>query len=387
MDNNADTAGKQWFFLDRLAVRGFKSIKILENFELRPVNVLIGSNGAGKSNLLSLFDMLAAMVTPPGNLQRHIAEKGGASSFLFGGPAVSREMDIGLQFNINRPKRQSTTKISYSLKLSYAANDALIFVDEEFESASDKEELNKIWKAPRAGHGEASLLQEAESGSFAAELLLRAIEIGTMDTYHFVDTSDTSRIKRKWSVDDNGRLKRDGGNLAPVLLRMQRSDPEHYRRIVRNIRIAYPEFGDFELDPEMGRIMLKWKERRSDLVFSAHQASDGMLRLFALLTLILFPPEKTPGVIFIDEPELGLHPRAIELVAGLVKAASERTQIVLATQSAALLDYFEPEDVIVVDREERASVFKRLSSSELEAWLEEYTLSELWDKNVLGGRP
>ncbi len=153
------------------------------------------------------------------------------------------------------------------------------------------------------------------------------------------------------------------------------------------IRSILPFFADFELEPDRGRLLLQWRERNSDLVFGASQAADGMVRVMALVALLQQPEKDLPAVLILDEPELGLHPCAIEMIAGLLRSASLHTQVILATQSVSLIDRFEPENVVVTERSGRESTFQRLSASALDAWLDQYTLSELWEKNVIGGRP
>ncbi len=133
--------------------------------------------------------------------------------------------------------------------------------------------------------------------------------------------------------------------------------------------------------------MLKWREKGSDLLFTANQASDGTLRAMALITLLLQPPETLPEVLILDEPELGLHPYAINSICGLINLISDRCQVILATQSTLLVDGFEPEDILVVERKNRQSCFSRLDAANLQDWLDEYSLSELWNKNLIGGRP
>jgi predicted ATPase len=182
-------------------------------------------------------------------------------------------------------------------------------------------------------------------------------------------------------------LKEDGANLASFLFRLMRARAPYYQRIVSAIREVAPFFADFELEPSDNRILLQWRERNSDILFGPHQASDGSLRLFALLALLLQPEDELPSVVILDEPELGLHPYAINVLAGLLQGVATHTQIVLATQSTTLINYFAPEDIIVVDRPDRDSRFRRLDNASLEEWLAEYSLAELWEKNVIGGRP
>ena len=196
-------------------------------------------------------------------------------------------------------------------------------------------------------------------------------------------------MRQAWNVDDGRWLKEDAGNLAAVLYRLKLNSESvpYYQRIVDTLRQSLPFFDDFEITPDNGQVLLGWRERGSDYVFGSHQASDGMLRFVALTTLLLLPAEDLPDLLILDEPELGLHPHAIATVAGLIKAASETIQIIVATQSASLLDAFEPQDVVVVERHGRASMFHRLNKEDLKDWMDRYSLGELWDKNVLGGRP
>jgi predicted ATPase len=182
-------------------------------------------------------------------------------------------------------------------------------------------------------------------------------------------------------------LLEDAANLAPFLLRLRVDQSKYYFRIVETIRQVAPFFEDFVLEPYNGRMLLTWREKGSDLEFGAHQASDGTLRTMALISLLLQPEQDLPPVLILDEPELGLHPFAIDIVAGLLKSAALTSQVFVATQSMPLLNYFDPDDVIVVDRRERESLFNRLSNERLSDWLAEYSLSELLEKNVIGGNP
>jgi len=139
------------------------------------------------------------------------------------------------------------------------------------------------------------------------------------------------------------------------------------------------------LNPD--KIRLEWSHLGTDAYFDASSISDGTLRFIALATLFLQPRRFRPSVILVDEPELGMHPYAITLLASLMKLASVNTQVIVATQSSLLLDHFEPEDVLVADRVHGGTRLTRLDSAELESWLEEYSLGQLWEKNELGGRP
>ena len=208
-----------------------------------------------------------------------------------------------------------------------------------------------------------------------------------MIVHQFHNTSPTARMRTKWNIADGRYLKEDAGNIAAVLYRLMGANGRVYQRIVEHVRLILPYLSDFVLEPEYYNVLLSWREKNSDQVFDVSQASDGMLRAIALVTLLLQPEEDLPDVLILDEPELGLHPYAINVIGGLIKAVSTKTQVILATQSTALVDCFDPEDIVVVERKGRESVLRQQDAESLADWLEDYSLSELWEKNVIGGRP
>lgn len=212
--------------------------------------------------------------------------------------------------------------------------------------------------------------------------------------FQFHDTSKEAKIRNSGYINDADFLRSDGGNLAAFLyaMKQQKDGEKYYRRIVRYIQMAMPQFKDFVLNPSPRNdnyIMLNWIENDSEYLFGSHQISDGSLRFMALATLLLQPPKTLPKVIILDEPELGLHPSAISILTGMVRTASQHSQILLATQSTRLIDEFETDDIVIVERSdnEKCSTYKKLDERKLSEWLERYSMSELWEKNVIGGRP
>jgi len=365
--------------LDKITLRGFKTIRELKGFCPGSLSVLIGPNGAGKSNFTSFFKFLSFALTPPGILQEYVGTQGGASALLHDGPDRTRDIELEV--------RVSTTagENDYSFRLAYAAEDSLIFAEEKYRFSSAKLPTPAQWIGLGAGHREARIIGRAEQGDKTAQTIWSLLRKLILHQFH--NTSETARIRQKWDVEEGRWLKGDAGNLAPFLLRLRTQRPPYYHRILETVRLILPFFADFELEPEFGRVLLRWRERNSDYVFNASQAADGMLRVLALVALLQQPEEDLPNVLVLDEPELGLHPYAIEIIAGLIRAASQHAQVILATQSVSLIDRFTPEDTVVVEREGRESRFRRLASDALEEWLQAYTLSELWEKNVIGGRP
>jgi len=367
--------------LKKIQIKGYKSIREVD-LELTAINVLIGANGVGKSNLISFFKLLRSMLQNPGQLQIFIGQSGGANALLFDGAAITPQIQAELNFEING------FNTAYYLRLFHAAGDTFIFAEENCRTYLPISHTLCESQFFDAGHREAKLIDSAIMGNPTAQKIFNLIQ-NHCAIYQFHNTSETARIRQKWNIDDGRDLREDGSNLASVLLRLRATEPIYYQRIVETLRQITPFFLDFVLEPEpvSHTVLLQWKERNTDLIFSSYQASDGTLRTMALVTLLLQPEYDLPNLLILDEPELGLHPYAINIVGGLINSVSHHIQVILATQSTTLIDCFEPDDIVVVERKDRQSYFKRLDSQELENWLEEYSLSELWNKNVLGGRP
>jgi len=272
----------------------------------------------------------------------------------------------------------------YFAALYHAAPDILFFGEEAYRFTpidSPSGDLQSLGSA----HRESLLTTQAQPGNTAGFLLE---SLKKLSVFQFHNTSQTARMRQRWNINDSYRLKEDAANIAPFLKDLSENYNRHYRLIVETIRQIMPFFLDFVLDPVGDAVMLLWRERNSDLVYSAFQASDGMLRIIALVALLLQPEERLPALLILDEPELGLHPFAIGIIAGLIRSVSMHCQILVATQSTTFVDEFDPHEIIVVDRDSSGrSQFRRLDTDSLREWLNEYSISELWEKNVIGGRP
>lgn len=327
--------------------------------------------------------MLNWMMPGKGNLQEFLSLKaGGANAILHDGAAVTPQLSATLRFQTEAGLNE------YSFRLFHAALDTFVFAEERFRFSRSTVASKANWIDLGSGHKEAQIVAAADRDDKVAvtartirTLLRRCV------TYQFHNTSDTARMRQRWPIEDSRFLKEDAANLGPFLLRLKEDHPPYYARIADTIRQIMPFFADFELEPSGASVMLRWRERGTDIVFGPHQASDGSLRLFALVALLLQPERDLPSLIILDEPELGLHPFAINVLAGLLKSVSHQVQVIVATQSASLVDCFDPEDVVVVERSGRTSEFRRLDERQFSEWLEEYSLAELWEKNVIGGRP
>jgi predicted ATPase len=229
-------------------------------------------------------------------------------------------------------------------------------------------------------------IQESKFAFEERHLLLQKF-ISTLQVFHFHDTSATSLLRRECDVNDNLYLKQDGRNLPAFLYLLKVKHPKVYNRIIKTIQSIAPYIADFILEPNRlneKEIELRWIDKGDpESNFSAYQLSDGTLRFIALATLLMQP--EPPEVIIIDEPELGLHPFAIGKLAGMIQAASGKSQIIAATKSPGLISHFSPTDVIVIDRseEQQQTVFNRLNADRLNIWLQEYSLGDLWERNII----
>lgn len=356
--------------LDRIEVTGFKSIRELK-LDLRPLNVLIGVNGSGKSNFIALFRLLNKMVE--GNFQVFVREQEGANSFLYFGRKTTKQIAIQLTFGRN----------AYRCVWGSTVDDRLCFVAETSVFYGDH--TSKVERALRTGHEESRLSEMSKRDNIARYV---HTSLTSWKVYHFHDTSDSAPVKAIGDINDNLYLRLDASNLAAFLYRLKNANSAHYEAIRDTIRMVAPFFDDFILRPlpeNENKIRLEWRERGSDYPFLAHYLSDGTLRFMCLATVLLQP--ELPSTILIDEPELGLHPFAINVLGSLMRSAAAGTQLIVSTQSVSLVDQFEPEDLLIVERRDQATVIERLDPKPLSRWLKRYSLSELWEKNVLGGRP
>lgn len=369
--------------LEHIKIEGYRSIKSLD-LDLRDVNVLIGPNAAGKSNFIRFFRLLKDLADE--NLKIYVQRSGGADNILYYGRKVTSRLCCSLRFEEHE----------YFFELITTEHGGLIFKQERVSSRQKNEpETDRL-----IGEGivESNLASSAlNAWTTAPESILEGIS--GLTVHHFQDTGPSAPTKQSVNLQDDKRLHSDAGNLAAVLYRLKKQQPDAYRLIRRTVQRIFPQFRDFVLHPDThneNKIHLQWREKGEEYVFGAHQLSDGTLRFICLATLFLQP--NPPSTIIVDEPELGLHPHALGVLAGMVRSAAADVQVILSTQSVTLLSQFAPEDVIVVDREEDPdapvsaprshSTFRRVSDQEeLEKWLDDYTLGDLWEMNVLGGRP
>jgi predicted ATPase len=340
---------------------------------------LIGPNGSGKSNFIGVFAFLHAI--REGRLRDYVTAAGGAEKVLHFGSKTTNEICVHLSFE--------NEKNQYELKLSPTSDDGL------YPSSETTFFWDKSLYKDRPWNDSLSPRDQGREAGISDPTLKKTpgwvrLRLGGWRLYHLHDTSSSSAMRKTAKVDDNEFLRPDGSNLASFLYFLREKHETSYSLIRRTIQRVAPFFDDFRLTPlrlKPDDIKLEWRHKNSEQYFDASSLSDGTLRFVALTTLFLQPEEFLPSVILVDEPELGLHPYAIEMLASLIRHASKNTQAIVSTQSSLLLDHFDPEDVLVANRVGSSTQITRLEPTQLSTWLEDYSLGQLWEKNEFAGRP
>lgn len=363
--------------IENVIIKNFKSIRDLE-LPLTNLNVLIGSNGVGKSNFISFFEMAKAIFEQ--RFGSYTLDRGGIDNLLYRGRKISKEI-YGLMDFKNTNAFFFTLKPAQSNK-GYIDNTGDFF-NKRGESTKDYlgQWHRTFWDSAVE---ESNLMGKMYGRAYYLNSYLRSFTV-----YHFHDTSSSSPMRGQCEINDNSFLRDNGSNLAAYLYMLKQTDEKAFRLIEGTIHSIAPYFKRFNLRPDPvtpSKISLEWEEVNSDMYLNGYSFSDGTIRFIALATLLL--QSKLPEVIIIDEPELGLHPAAINKLAALIKRASKNSQIILSTQSTNLVNCFEPENIIVVDREDEQTVFKRLNSADLSVWMDEYnySISDMWETNLIGGQ-
>ncbi len=350
--------------IKRIQIKNFKSIKEVD-LELKELNIFIGANGSGKSNFISFFTFLNHLLEH--DLKHYVLQQGGYDTFLFFGRKYSSEIFFRIDFD---DRQYYTCKLIPTAGEFLLPKDVTLSMDARDNSADSGMEIHDKM--------EDNYVSEYMKKTFAASKI-----------YHFHDTGPSAKLMQMCDIHDNRYLNPDGSNLAAFLYYLQKKHEKHFTQIQDTIRLIAPFFSKFEIAPfklNEAKILLQWKHiDYDDVYFKPYHLSDGTLRMMCLITLLLQP--ELPDIILIDEPEIGLHPSAITILSSLLQSAATEAQIIVSTQSVTLIDHFEPEDIVVVDRKNNQSIFRRLNEKDISIWLEEYSLGEIWEKNIIGGRP
>ena len=368
--------------IESIHVKGFRSLADVKLDSIPNPMVLLGTNGAGKSNVLRFFEMLKEMAHL--RLGEFTLRQGGADDQLFGGARSTQQIEATVFF------RTTLGRSRFTFVLQYAHPDRFIITGEQFrspdpEDSSEDDPVYLFFDQP-IGH-ESACVQESRS-STADMRLTKAVELlADCGHYQFHDTSDCAPVKTRWDVEDNHRLLGHGGNLASVLLSLQENEAPRFDLICKQLAQVVPDFNGFQNVENYGKTILRWRSKGTGKTMGAHLTSDGSLRCFQLVTLLNLPDTLLPRVVLLDEPELGLHPAAIALVSHMAKSLARRCQVIIATQSPHFVDAFGFEDMIVLELRDGRTETTRPDPSRFGRLLKNYSTGELWWKGVLGGYP
>jgi predicted ATPase len=363
--------------LRKVTVRGLTSLAATELELSSPVTLLVGPNGAGKSNVVDSFELLGRIVDQ--QLNDFLLRKGGFSAIVHRPTdPTSTPRAIELEF---WGEWQDDKSNGYRVLIEPGPDDGGLV--QETTLFHDRARYPDRPYNQSLGRARESRLRTAASEGRTPKYVFEMVS--GCRVFHFDDTSADAPPKLRADPADNLTLAPDAHNIAPILKRLQSEDGGRYQRILRSIRTVAPYFDDFVLETEGSSLRLRWRERGLDSVFSAENLSDGTLRYVCLSVLLL--QDSAPGTIVLDEPELGLHPFAIHQLASLLRSVGSGRRVVAATQSVTLLEQFTVEEVAIVERTPSGTQIQKPNPIELEKWLEDYSLGELWEKNLLGGRP
>ena len=353
-------------YLSHVEISGFRNLKEVK-VDLSPLTVLIGANGAGKSNFIRFFDLMT-WFKRGGDLKEWVVREGGADDQLFMGTRISSE----IRGSIYIADYDGSETITYNVEMQSANPDTLYLKHQNYKLSSTRFPV-AVDEIPFEERYEVQVVSNF---------------LNDCQVYQFHDTSKYAAVKKLQDISNNTHLNQDGGNLAAVLLNLFENDPKRLKLIEKQISRLLPAFDRFVLEPQHGKVMLRWQHKQGDKIMGAHLTSDGSLRLFSLITLLNLPSDMLPDVILLDEPELGLHPNAITLIAVMIERVSKRHQIILATQSPFMVNCFELDNLVVADQDDGATRLRKLNKEQYQEWLDDdFSVSDLWLSNVLGGHP
>lgn len=382
--------------LTQLIIQNYRSLADC-TLPLRDLAVIIGPNGAGKTALLEVFQLLKRGSQQ--ELAKFLETQGGFHAVL-----NHREGDsISIELSIDAESEESDSPIHYQFELKGRPLGYTI-ASERLEWQTDRN-ASAPFRYIDAGHGEVRYADPASPESTTPvwgydplELALaQAPQVnGEVDAlrrtlsqtelYGALDVSPRGIIRLPQSLTPTTLPGPNGDNLFSALYNLRASHRDVYDRIIDLLHQGFADFDGVEFPVVgAGQVTLAWYERGDSQPFYPNQLSEGTLRFLWISTLLLSP--ELPGRLLLDEPEISLHPELLKLLAALLQDASARSAIVVATHSPDLIRWLEPEEVLVADKEDGATRFTWADQMNLDEWLDEYTLRDLWLMGNLGGRP
>ena len=366
-------------------IEGYRSIQDTTLELSEDVTLLIGANGSGKSNIIGALELLGRVID--NRFDEHLIRQGGLRAQLHSSARGDDAQSVRLEV---RSRPQASAKHSGAMfvngyDVTLTADDEGTTLLREGVSLHNIDEYEFPKRYPRPLARRSVLREEAEQPGPMRPVDHIVALVSGVRVFHVDDTGPAAPALQRVDIADDMSVHDDGSNVAAVLLRLKNHDAARYERIVRAVRVVAPFFEDFVLEPQDGFVQLRWRQYGLDRVFHGRFLSSGTLRFISLAVVLL--QDRRPGVIVLDEPELGLHPAAIAQAAQLMRVAAREAQIVAATQSTALLNHFAVDNIVVVDRQEGQTTAGRPDVKQLEVFLDDYTTGEMWEMSLLGAGP
>lgn len=373
--------------ISKLKVENYKSLKDVE-IDFHSFNVLIGPNNSGKSNILDCLAFLAD--TAMTDISTAFAKRGGYDHLIFGGQ-TEEEIKIAVEI-VDKTKimRFNVAFREYGVikeKLTLTDSQKMpirtkILIDGSEGSGRYFDEEERVKKKYHYGK-ETLALRYFRDRRRHRTIMNFANQIKKWKFYHFVPFEMRGVFSATKKFDPGHKGKEAARTLHSLVSEYPHS---YFTEIEDTLKSAINEIDDLRAPlTERGETYIAIKEKGFERVFDHHQVSDGTLRFLAHLMVLLSPKSKLPSLACFEEPENFVNPRLLELLAEILKKA--RTQVIVTTHSPYFIDFVEPEDLIIVEKKEGKTVSKRLSKKELEKFMEDFSLGELWYSGKIGGVP
>ncbi len=390
---------------DFVRIQGFRSLREVD-LALSPLSVLIGPNGSGKSNFMDLLSLMGE--ASYGHLADGIASRGGFDNVSFKGDPG--DIYVEFRFPPEGVFQEERAPVKFRIHLRRVGSLPKVWF-EQVEKAPDEHHRNPLQLMRRDKDGcefrsiKTRMTEELEEKALESESELAIFQVKDQDKYpapykllrmlqewtfyRDIEVGPAAPIRQPSILRPTVRLASDGSNLASVLYSIQQQHPATWKEIEEILETVYPDFHSITFPPEGGdgKVVLRWWERPYERKtgFSANLLSDGTLKLLCLIAILKSPDP--PPLICMDEPEVGLHPDWVKLVAELLQSASSRTQVIVASHSPQLVSKLDPNEIVVVEKEQGETCVQRLSEEELEKWMQQYQIGDLWLAGHFGGRP
>ena len=379
---------------ERITIEGYRRLfNVQVDMRDRPLTVMIGANGVGKTSLLEIFSLLAASANA--QLANKISELGGLPDIITrdrtNSITISLSMSVPGYAPLDYQLEVALKGFTYEIALeTLTENNPLVLepfkhidsrgLDVKYFNTEDGVLLRPNWDHNPL---ETSLAQVPKMYQEPENLRKR---LASCTFYGALNVAPKSPVRLPQSMRPTSLPGANGEDLVSCLYYLRETDPERFEIIEDTLTAAFPDFERLGFPPvAAGTITMTWKDKNFSKPIYMHQLSEGTLRFIWLITLLQSPG--LTAVTLIDEPEVSLHPELLRLLADMMREASQKTQLIVATHSDRLIRFLNPEEVLVCDAEDGLTTMRWGDSFNLEHWLEEYSLDQVWAMNLMGGRP